>query len=257
MAKARSIFTAPWYPWYVRDVLTSERVDLLSLAEEGAYRRALDKAWMVGSVPADPKDLAVVIGSKCTVKIAERVLTMFVPMPNNPGRMVNQKLETIRKEQREKYQKKSKTGKENIAKRWKKKTLDDSNAIATVYQPDSIQNQNQNLLKEDFKRLIETCVREHPTIDPRIVEIGVIHTMIQRNGSTAPINSVRYFDAEIKKTHQGAMGLTAGGKPGKNLSPMTTSAIDMMLKSRRARYEKHVGERCPKQNPPHRDSGAD
>lgn len=184
MAKARSIFTAPWYPWYVRDVLTSERVDLMSLAEEGAYRRALDKAWMVGSVPADAKDLATVIGNRCTVKIAERVLQMFVEMPGRPDRMINPRLEKVRKEQEQKYKNKSKTGKENIAKRWNKKTSGDSNAIATVYQPDSIQNQIQIKNKEEDLRGATALPSERETVveaeivtkpeDPRKIHPAIV-----------------------------------------------------------------------------------
>lgn len=145
---AKEVFTAPWYPWYVKDVLTSERVDLLSLAEEGAYRRALDKEWMIGSIPADPKDCAAVIGNGCTKKIAERILELFIDHPKLPGRKINEKLEKVRKEQEKKYRTRSTTGKKNIAKRWKQTGSGDSNAIATVYQPNSIQIQNKNKKKE-------------------------------------------------------------------------------------------------------------
>lgn len=35
----------PWYPWYLDDYISSEKVDLLSMEEEGIYRRLLDRAW--------------------------------------------------------------------------------------------------------------------------------------------------------------------------------------------------------------------
>jgi hypothetical protein len=134
---AKEIFTAPWYPWYVRDVLTSERVELLSLAEEGGYRRALDRAWMIGSIPANPKDCATVIGNGCTPKIAEKVLTMFVEMPGRPDRRINEKLEKVREEQRKKYKKRSKAGKENAIKGWKQRTSANGNGIPTARHTDS------------------------------------------------------------------------------------------------------------------------
>jgi hypothetical protein len=127
--KAKPIFTAAWYPWYVDAVLDSERVAMLTLTEEGAYRRAIDRAWKKGSIPSDPEVCAKTIGKKCTPKIAEKVLTLFVPMPGNPERMINAKLEQVRKEQKRLYLQKSKAGKEGMRKRWKEKASGDNDVI--------------------------------------------------------------------------------------------------------------------------------
>src|SRR5205085_1723317 len=108
---AKPIFTGPWYPWHVNDVLTSERVGYLTLTEEGAYRRALDYAWKEGSIPADPAVLAKNIGKKCTVKVAEAVLQMFTPHPKDPARMINKRLEQVRKQQWGVHRKHSEAGK--------------------------------------------------------------------------------------------------------------------------------------------------
>lgn len=118
MSSDAEIFSAPWYPWYVNDVLTSERVELMSLAEEGAYRRALDRAWKKGSIPADPVRCAKAIGKRCTAKIAEAVLRMFDPVPGDPTRMVNTTLEKVREEQKEKYLRRSAKAKDAADKRW-------------------------------------------------------------------------------------------------------------------------------------------
>lgn len=151
----KETFTAPWFPWYVKDVLTSERVEMMTLAEEGAYRRALDKAWVEGSLPSDPSKCAKAIGKGCTVKVAQVVLEMFQPMSGRPDRVVNKRLEKIRKEQEGKFQKKSKAGKENVAKRWKKKTSGDSNGIPMIYQRNSIKNRTeQTLPTEEFKEIV-------------------------------------------------------------------------------------------------------
>jgi hypothetical protein len=141
---AKQIFTAPWYPWYVNEVLDSERVEQMSLAEEGAYRRAIDKAWKKGSIPADPEAAAKTIGKKCTVKIAEVVLKMFDPMPKNPSRMINKKLEQVRKTQEEIYNKKSGGGKLGMAKRWKQSSSVDNTLITEQYDPN-----NQEKRRED------------------------------------------------------------------------------------------------------------
>jgi uncharacterized protein YdaU (DUF1376 family) len=126
---AKEIFTAPWYPWYVNDIALSDRVEDMSLAEEGAYRRALDYAWRNGSVPSDPAELARKIKKKCTVQIAQTVLTMFEPMPKDPSRSVNKKLEKVRKEQKNKRDEKSALGKRAALKRWKQKASGDADAL--------------------------------------------------------------------------------------------------------------------------------
>ncbi len=53
---------SPAFQWYPKDILSSARVQEMSLAEEGAYRRALDFCWLNGSLPADTEKLARVIG---------------------------------------------------------------------------------------------------------------------------------------------------------------------------------------------------
>jgi len=80
---------------------------MMTLAEEGAYRRAIDKAWLEGSVPSDPAKFAKAIGKGCSVKVATVVLEMFQPLPGRADRCVNKKLEKIRKEQSTKYKKAS------------------------------------------------------------------------------------------------------------------------------------------------------
>jgi uncharacterized protein YdaU (DUF1376 family) len=137
MPRPKTIFTGSWYPWYVNDVLTSERVGYLSLTEEGAYRRALDYAWKEGSVPADPRLLAKSIGKGCSSKVAEVVLKMFTPHPKDPSRMINKKLEQTRKTQEAAYKKHSKAGKEGMKKRWDKKRNEKGAAKTTnETQPD-------------------------------------------------------------------------------------------------------------------------
>ena len=190
-----SVFTAPWYPWYVKDVLTSERVELLSLAEQGAYRRLLDKAWMEGSIPSDAKACAAVIGCKCPVKVAAKVLTMFVEMPGRPDRMINIKLEKIRKEQHKKYNKRSHAGKQNVVKRWKQTTLSHTNGISSVKHTDS----DTESSKEDFKTTLPSgdIRRSHPAIvaitdiTGRLPRKEIHETIISGIGSKIDLDKLR------------------------------------------------------------------
>jgi 5-methylcytosine-specific restriction endonuclease McrA len=79
-----------------------------------------------------------------------------------------------------------------------------------------------------LKRLIATCVREHASVDERLVEIAVLETLIRRKGSAnenQPIKSAKYFNEEIVKLQ------ALAGKDGK--SPMGDQAIEVLLRRRR------------------------
>lgn len=108
---ADELFTGKWYPWYAEKALGSEVIDSLTLLEEGAYRRALDKSWIKGSLPADPVLAARMIGKGCTPKVAARVLELFSPDDERPDRMIHKTLERVRKEQGEKHSKRVEAGK--------------------------------------------------------------------------------------------------------------------------------------------------
>lgn len=97
------LFTAEWFPYKFERFERSDRVAQMSLAEEGAYHRAIRLAWKEGSVSANPAVLAAKIQKRCTDKIAAVVLEMFEPMPDSPGRMIHPTLEEIRAEQKQKY----------------------------------------------------------------------------------------------------------------------------------------------------------
>lgn len=91
---------SPSFQWYPKDILGSARVQEMSLAEEGAYRRLLDYCWLNGSIPADDKRCARLIGKGATPEIANAVLVMFTPHPTEPGRMIHDRLEEEREKQR-------------------------------------------------------------------------------------------------------------------------------------------------------------
>lgn len=153
---SESIFTAPWYPWYPRDVLLSERVELMSLAEEAGYRRALDKAWEKGSIPADPVQCARTIGKRCTVAIAKVVLQMFEPMPGDPSRMINARLEGVRAEQKERYLKNAARAKTAADKRWGK----DAPSI-----PQAMRDECHSDSDTEFLTELESETREAPFVE--------------------------------------------------------------------------------------------
>ena len=92
---------SPAFQWYPKDILSSVRVAEMSLAEEGAYRRLIDFCWLNGSIPADPIRASRVVGKGCTREIIEAVLPMFTPAPDDPTRLVHDRLEEERRRQEE------------------------------------------------------------------------------------------------------------------------------------------------------------
>ncbi len=91
-----------WFPFYIDSWETDERVDALTLEEQGAYLCLLRWQWREGSISGRPASVA----AKLTVRsarakqphshrmaIAKRLLRdFFVPSGDGPDRVVNPKL---------------------------------------------------------------------------------------------------------------------------------------------------------------------
>lgn len=63
--------------WNIKAALGSKRIQQMNLAEEGAYRRALDIFYLEGFLPNNDNDIMKLIGKDCTIEIAEKVRSMF------------------------------------------------------------------------------------------------------------------------------------------------------------------------------------
>ncbi len=90
---------SPAFQWYPRDILSSARVQELSLEEEGAYRRLLDFCWLNGSIPADPERCARLIGKGASTCIASAVQKLFTPHADDPTLLIHDRLEKEREKQ--------------------------------------------------------------------------------------------------------------------------------------------------------------
>lgn len=248
---AKEIFTAEWFPYYFERFEASDRVAVMSLAEEGAYHRAIRLAWKHGYVPADPKALAAKIQKRCTDKIAAVVLTMFEPSPADPKRMIHPTVEEIRVEQEQKYLNRVKGGKASAKVR---KKVSENNAAASVankhtssiaqYCSNNTSTHKEIEIKreketkkdsseeESFKEIdsyVHACVEAYPNFDPRLVEIAVLETLFRRKGSLTehrPIKSLKYFEAEIKQMCSPDTG-----------GALSSNTIDAMLQSRREKIQ--------------------
>lgn len=111
---------SPAYQWYPKDILSSKRVSMMTLQEEGAYRRALDYCWLHGDLPADVKALAKLIGKNCPVRVAQVVRSMFLV---EGGALRHDRLDAERAKQKEFGAKQKK----NAEKRWGNTESADSN----------------------------------------------------------------------------------------------------------------------------------
>lgn len=127
----------PAYQWYPRDFPEDEHVKLMSLAEEGAYRRLLDHQWLHESIPADPGQLARVCKNtplRTFQKMWPAIAPCFVATDDDPTRLINRRLERVRQEADEYHAHQSASGKRGAAARWRDKAgHDDPNggAMAT------------------------------------------------------------------------------------------------------------------------------
>jgi uncharacterized protein YdaU (DUF1376 family) len=90
---------SPAFQFYVTDYLGSQRVQLLTLEQEGAYIRLLAFCWQHGSIPSNHKEIATLVGKGCSTTLARVVARMFEPCPDDPSKLIHDRLEDERKKQ--------------------------------------------------------------------------------------------------------------------------------------------------------------
>jgi len=87
---------SPAFQFYGGDWLSSQRVALMSLEEEGAYIRLLAFCWQHGSIPAEPENIARLIGKGASTTLATTLATMFEPGGDG---LIHRRLEDEREKQ--------------------------------------------------------------------------------------------------------------------------------------------------------------
>lgn len=110
---------APSYPWYPRDYEFDEDVKLMTYEQEGIYRRLLDHQWFHQGIPADPKQVAILVpkvSQRAFLRLWPGIARKFEPSPD--GRLINPKLERVRKEWRAFKDRKAAAGKAGADARW-------------------------------------------------------------------------------------------------------------------------------------------
>lgn len=110
---------SPAFQFYPGDYLGSQRVQLMTLEQEGAYIRLLCYCWQHGSIPNDAEQLARLIGKGASTTLATVVQTMFQPHPTNGSALVHERLEFERAKQTAWREKSVEGGKKSAAMRSK------------------------------------------------------------------------------------------------------------------------------------------
>lgn len=113
---------APAYQWYPKDFDTDEAVKLMTYEQEGIYRRLLDHQALEGSIPADTREIAMLVPKtplKRFLALWPRIAGKFAP--TSDGRLANGKLERVRAATQAYHDEQAANGKKGAAARWGKK----------------------------------------------------------------------------------------------------------------------------------------
>lgn len=125
---------SPAFQWYPTDYLGSQRVQMMTLEQEGAYCRLLWYCWQHGSIPSDPVEAAILIGKGASTKLAESVLVMF-KRSRRSGRLIHDRLEQERYKQEQWRLKSIKGGKKSAQLRAKGGSTTVARVVGKCLQP--------------------------------------------------------------------------------------------------------------------------
>lgn len=129
----------PSMPFYVNDWLSSMTVTCMSLAEQGAYVRLLCHCWASqdASLPDDDTALAAVSGlvEGWLSGGSSKLRKCFVPHPEKPGFLTNEKLYRLWQERQKWRQKSSEGGRKSAESRRLQGLKGGSTTVSTKPQP--------------------------------------------------------------------------------------------------------------------------
>lgn len=180
----------PAFQFYPADYLGSQRVALMTLEEEGAYVRLLCYCWQHGSIPANPEQIARLIGKGATTTLASTLATMFQPHPEDGSILVHERLQQEIVKQNEWARKSSEGGKKSAEMR--KNLKGGSTTLAGVVEeclPNGI-NQKPTLLLQSSSTTSSTTTEKKSTtaIQPFTVDDQVWNDFIAlRKAKRAPL----------------------------------------------------------------------
>lgn len=107
-----------WFPFYASDFLDSDNVQFMSMAERGLYITLLAMQWRSETLPDDERELAKRVGLQLRSfkTLWKQVAFKFVKVSD--GRLANERLQSVRKQQVEYLNSRIEAGKASAEKRW-------------------------------------------------------------------------------------------------------------------------------------------
>lgn len=110
---------APYFPFYGDDFYGSQKVILMSPAAEGVYMRLLWIMWRDGTIPADKSLLQRLVG-KIPPNQFDAIWDEVAPCwtESEPGRLVQPRLDEIRRDQEQFRRERSQSGRRGNESRW-------------------------------------------------------------------------------------------------------------------------------------------
>lgn len=87
-----------WFPFYIDDWETDERVRALTYEERGVYLAMLCWQWREGTIPERPKDVTVTLRAR-PATVTKLLRSFFRDDGTQSGRVVNMRLEQVREQQ--------------------------------------------------------------------------------------------------------------------------------------------------------------
>jgi uncharacterized protein YdaU (DUF1376 family) len=103
--------TLPYYKWFWQDWRANRKIQRMSYIQRGLYRELLDECWVEGYIPNDIKELADICGCPEDVMAdAWQVLSSCFELIED-GKLINQKLHSLRTEKDVERLKKAENGK--------------------------------------------------------------------------------------------------------------------------------------------------
>lgn len=150
----------PAFQFYPSDWLSSQRVSLLTLEEEGAYIRLLCYCWKNGELPNDNEQLARLIGKGASTTLASKVATMFQA---DGCRLLHDRLNELRAEREQWLEKSRKGGLASAAKRAKQREIEENDSKGGCNLVDDCLQPNGNTSSSSSN--IVSHSREQPTLE--------------------------------------------------------------------------------------------
>ena len=162
----------PAFQWYPKDYLTDERVVVMTLEEEAAYRRLMDFCWLHVSLPDDMNKMGAMCKTDGThmAVLWDAISECFY---KHEGRWFHPRLDLERKKQDAHREAKVRAGKRGAKARWEKE--ENGSAKVPPMAKDSPSSASASASAPSGKETADAQGRIFP--ETEVLEVGTIEPM--------------------------------------------------------------------------------